>query len=45
MCAVFPDLNSTELQDSRGVAKPEDLVGAMLIGGELDGYVTEVNHS
>ena len=41
-CTVFPDLNSAELQDSWGVVKPEELVGAMLIGGEFDDYVTEV---
>ena len=34
--------NRTERQDSGGVAKPEQLVGAMLIGGEFDDYVTEV---
>ena len=39
---MFPDLNNAELQDSWGVAKPEQLVGAMLIGGEFDDYVTEV---
>ena len=41
-CTVFPDLNSAELQDSWGVATPEQLVGAMLIGGEFDDYVTKV---
>ena len=41
-CTVFPDLNDAALQDSWGVTKPEDLVGAMLIGGEFDDYVTEV---
>ena len=41
-CTVFPDLNSAALQDSWGVAKPEELLGAMLIGGEFDDYVTEV---
>lgn len=41
-CTVFPDLTSAELQDSWGVVKPEELLGAMLIGGEFDDYVTEV---
>lgn len=41
-CTVFPDLTNAELQDSWGVTKPEDLVGAMLIGGEFDDYITEV---
>ena len=41
-CTVFPDLKDAALQDSWGVTKPEDLVGAMLIGGEFDDYVTEV---
>lgn len=41
-CTVFPDLNNAELQDSWGVMKPEELLGAMLIGGEFDDYVTEV---
>ena len=41
-CTVFPDLNDAALQDSWGVTKPEDLVGAMLIGGEFDDYITEV---
>lgn len=41
-CTVFPDLGNAELQDSWGVAKPEELLGAMLIGGEFDDYVTEV---
>lgn len=41
-CTVFPDLNDAELQDSWGVTKPEDLVGAMLIGGEFEDYIKEV---
>lgn len=41
-CTVFPDLNNAELQNSWGVAKPEELLGKMLIGGEFDDYVTEV---
>ena len=41
-CTVFPDLNNAELQNSWGVVKPEELLGAMLIGGEFDDYVTEV---
>lgn len=41
-CTVFPDLKNAELQNSWGVVKPEELVGAMLIGGEFDDYVTEV---
>lgn len=41
-CTVFPDLTNAELQDSWGVATPEQLVGAMLIGGEFDDYITEV---
>ena len=41
-CTVFPDLNDAALQDSWGVTKPEDLVGAMLIGGEFDDYITAV---
>lgn len=41
-CTVFPDLNDAELQNSWGVMKPEELVGAMLIGGEFDDYVAEV---
>ena len=41
-CTVFPDLNNAELQNSWGVLKPEELVGAMLIGGEFDDYVTKV---
>lgn len=41
-CTVFPDLGDAELQDSWGCAKPEELLGKMLIGGEFDDYVTEV---
>lgn len=41
-CTVFPDLTNAELQDSWGVATPEQLVGGMLIGGEFDDYITEV---
>lgn len=41
-CTVFPDLNDAALQDSWGVTKPEDLVGAMLIGGEFEDYIAEV---
>ena len=41
-CTVFPVLTDAKLQDSWGVATPEQLVGAMLIGGEFDDYVTEV---
>lgn len=41
-CTVFPDLTNAELQDSWGVTKPEDLVGAMLIGGEFEDYIKEV---
>jgi len=41
-CTVFPDLNNAELQGSWGVVTPHELLGKMLIGGELDDYVTEV---
>lgn len=41
-CTVFPDLNNAELQNDWGVAKPEELLGKMLIGGEFDDYMTEV---
>lgn len=41
-CTVFPPLDNAELQNSWGVAKPEELLGKMLIGGEFDDYVTEV---
>ena len=39
---MFPDLTDAGLQDSWGVAKPEELVGALLIGGEFDDYVAKV---
>ena len=42
-CTVFPDLNNAELQNDWGVAKPEELLGKMLIGGEFDDYMTQVN--
>lgn len=41
-CTVFPDLNNAELQNDWGAAKPEELLGKMLIGGEFDDYMTEV---
>ena len=41
-CTVFPDLSNAELQNDWGVAKPEELLGKLLIGGEFDDYVTEV---
>lgn len=41
-CTVFPNLNDAELQNSWGVTTPHDLLGKMLISGELDDYVTEV---
>jgi len=41
-CTVFPDLGNAELQNDWGVAKPEELLGKLLIGGEFDDYVTEV---
>ena len=41
-CTVFPDLNNAALQNDWGVAKPEELIGKLLIGGEFDDYVTEV---
>lgn len=41
-CTVFPPLDNAELQNSWGVAKPEELLGKLLIGGEFDDYVTEV---
>lgn len=41
-CTVFPDLTNAELQNSWGTAKPEELLGKMLIGGEFDDYVAEV---
>lgn len=41
-CTVFPDLNNAELQDSWGAAKPEELLGKMLIGGEFDDYAGKV---
>lgn len=33
---------SAALQNDWGVAKPEELIGKLLIGGEFDDYVTEV---
>lgn len=41
-CTVFPPLGDATLQNDWGVAKPEELLGKMLIGGEFDDYVTEV---
>lgn len=41
-CTVFPDLTNTELQNSWGAAKPEELLAKMLVGGELEDYATEV---
>lgn len=41
-CTVYPALDSAELQNDWGVAKPEDLLGKLLIGGEFDDYVGEV---
>ena len=41
-CTAYPDLDNAELQNSWGVAKPEELIGKLLIGGEFDDYVTEV---
>lgn len=41
-CTVFPTLTDAGLQDSWGVATPHELLGAILIGGEFDDYVTEV---
>ena len=35
-------LNNAALQNDWGVAKPEELIGKLLIGGEFDDYVTEV---
>ena len=40
-CTVFPDLNNAALQNDWGVAKPEELIGKLLIGGGVGGYVKE----
>ena len=41
-CTVFPDLRNADLQNSWEAAKPEELLGKMLIGGEFDDYVTAI---
>ncbi len=40
---VFPDLHDTELQDSYGVKKPEELIGKMLLPDEFDKLIDEIN--
>lgn len=40
---VFPDLRDTELQDSYGVKKPEELIGKMLLPDEFDKLIDEIN--
>ncbi|MBS7527848.1 phage portal protein [Fusibacter paucivorans] len=45
-CIKYPDLNSKELQDSYGVMCAEDLLGKMLLPGELNNLqmkVQEIN--
>ena len=45
-CTVFPDLNDAELQESYGVMGAEQLISAMLIGGEFDEYIaTLLDHN
>lgn len=39
---VYPELNNAELQDSYGVKRPEDLLLAMLDGGEYANLQKEV---
>ena len=39
-CTVFPDLNDAELQESYGVMGAEQLISAMLTGGEFDEYIS-----
>lgn len=41
-CTVFPDLNSTELQDSYNVYSAEELIQVMLTSGEFDRYVSAI---
>lgn len=40
---IFPDLRDTELQDSYGVKKPEELIGKMLLPDEFDKLIDEIN--
>ena len=40
---VFPDLRDTELQDSYGAKKPEELIGKMLFPDEFDKLIDEIN--
>lgn len=40
---VFPDLNDTDLQDSYGVKKPEELIGKMLLPDEFDKLIDEID--
>ena len=40
---VFPDLENAELQDSYGVKRAQDLIGVMLLPGELETLLAAVN--
>lgn len=39
---VYPNLHNAELQDNYGVKTPEELLGAMLLPGEYDQLLAEV---
>jgi len=41
-CTVFPDLNDKDLQDSYSVMGAEELLKIMLLPGEYNDYLTEV---
>jgi len=41
-CTVFPNLNSTELQDSYHVKSGEEVLKAMLTPGEYAGYISKI---
>ena len=41
-CTVYPNLNSTQLQNAYGVMGAEDLLKKMLKPGEYDNYIAKV---
>lgn len=40
---VYPDLLNTELQNSYGVKKPEELIGKMLLPDEFNNLIAKIN--
>lgn len=42
VCTVYPNLNDVELQNSYGVMSAEQLLGKMLLAGEMQAFIAKI---